>query len=174
MTSSDPEIALAVDVNGRFDLKQALAYAEALEPYDLFWYEEPGDPLDYLLNAALAGSTSLPLADGREPVLDYRRTNLIRYGGMRPDKDFLQMDPALSYGLVEYLRTLDMLRDYGWVPPALHPARRSSIRLAYRRRSGALRQRIISACFSAFWRLRRRYRPAERAHSAATGTRNRL
>lgn len=107
---------LAVDVNGRFDLKQALAYAEALEPYDLFWYEEPGDPLDYLLNAALAGSTSLPLATGENLFSTIDATNLIRYGGMRPDKDFLQMDPALSYGLVEYLRTLDMLRDYGWSP----------------------------------------------------------
>lgn len=107
---------LAVDANGRFDLKEALAYAQALEPYDLFWYEEPGDPLDYLLNAALAASTSLPLATGENLFSTIDATNLIRYGGMRPDKDFLQMDPALSYGLVEYLRTLDMLRDYGWSP----------------------------------------------------------
>ncbi len=42
--------------------------------------------------------------------------NLIRYGGMRPDRDWLQFDCALSYGLVEYLRTLDMLRHYGWSP----------------------------------------------------------
>ena len=107
---------LAVDANGRFDLKGALAYAQALEPYDLFWYEEPGDPLDYLLNAALAASTSLPLATGENLFSTIDAANLIRYGGMRPHKDFLQMDPALSYGLVEYLRTLDMLLDYGWSP----------------------------------------------------------
>ena len=40
--------------------------------------------------------------------------NLIRYGGMRPDRDWLQFDCALSYGLVEYLRTLGMLKDHGW------------------------------------------------------------
>jgi len=107
---------LAVDVNGRFNLKEALAYAQALEPYNLFWYEEPGDPLDYLLNAALASATSLPLATGENLFSTIDAANLIRYGGMRPDKDFLQMDPALSYGLVEYLRTLNMLRDYGWSP----------------------------------------------------------
>ncbi|MCY4020425.1 MAG: mandelate racemase/muconate lactonizing enzyme family protein [Chloroflexi bacterium] len=107
---------LAVDVNARFDLKEALAYAQALEPYDLFWYEEPGDPLDYLLNAALASATSLPLATGENLFSTIDATNLIRYGGMRPHKDFLQMDPALSYGLVEYLRTLDMLGHYGWSP----------------------------------------------------------
>ena len=42
---------LAVDANGRFDLPTALRYAQALAPYQLKWYEEPGDPLDYELNA---------------------------------------------------------------------------------------------------------------------------
>ena len=55
---------LAVDANGRFDLKTALAYAEALEPYGLRWYEEAGDPLDYQLNAVLVESTSTPIATG--------------------------------------------------------------------------------------------------------------
>ena len=107
--------SLAVDANGRFDLKEGLRYAEALEPYDLFWYEEAGDPLDYLVNAAIAQSTTLPLATGENLFSTIDATNLIRYGGMRPDKDFLQMDPALSYGLPEYLRTLDMLSTYGWL-----------------------------------------------------------
>src|SRR5207248_5880077 len=40
---------LAVDANGRFDLPTAVAYAKALSDYDLFWYEEAGDPLDYAL-----------------------------------------------------------------------------------------------------------------------------
>ena len=40
--------------------------------------------------------------------------NLLRHGGMRPDRDRLQFDCALSYGLVEYMRTLDLLPDYGF------------------------------------------------------------
>ena len=75
--------ALAVDANGRFDLKTALAYAQALEQYNLFWYEEPGDPLDYLLNAALATSTNLPLATGENLFSTIDAANLIRYGGLR-------------------------------------------------------------------------------------------
>jgi L-alanine-DL-glutamate epimerase-like enolase superfamily enzyme len=47
--------------------------------------------------------------------------NLIRYGGMRPDRDWLQFDCALSYGLVEYLRTLDMLKENGWSPSRCVP-----------------------------------------------------
>jgi L-alanine-DL-glutamate epimerase-like enolase superfamily enzyme len=40
--------------------------------------------------------------------------NLIRYGGMRPDRDWLQFDCALSYGLCEYQRTLGVLQTQGW------------------------------------------------------------
>ena len=47
--------------------------------------------------------------------------NLIRYGGMRAERDWLQCDCAPSYGLVEYLRTLDMLREHGWSPKRCIP-----------------------------------------------------
>ena len=33
---------------------------------------------------------------------------------MRPDRDFIQVDPALSYGLTEYRRIQDMLAQHGW------------------------------------------------------------
>ncbi len=51
---------LAVDANGRFDLDTALAYAAALEPYGLFWYEEAGDPLDFALQAELSARYAAP------------------------------------------------------------------------------------------------------------------
>ena len=56
---------LAVDANGRFDLDTAVAYAKALSQYDLFWYEEPGDPLDFELQAALRNYYKNPMATGR-------------------------------------------------------------------------------------------------------------
>ncbi|MEM7368130.1 MAG: mandelate racemase/muconate lactonizing enzyme family protein [Bacteroidota bacterium] len=112
---------LAVDANGRFDLPKALAYAQALEPYGLKWYEEPGDPLDFLLNAAVAQASTTPIATGENLFSWQDAQNLIRYGGLFPDRDFLQFDPALSYGLVEFLRTIDMLKTYGWSPRRLIP-----------------------------------------------------
>lgn len=105
---------LAVDANGRFDLKTALAYADALAPYDLYWYEEAGDPLDYRLQAALGEHYPGRLATGENLFSMQDCRNLIRYGGMRPDRDVLQFDCALSYGLVEYRRTLAMLERHGW------------------------------------------------------------
>lgn len=108
--------ALAVDANGRFDLPTALAYAEALAPYKLRWYEEAGDPLDYHLQAVLGERYAPPLATGENLFSLPDARNLIRYGGLRPDRDLLQFDCALSYGVVEYLRILDMLRQHGWSP----------------------------------------------------------
>jgi L-alanine-DL-glutamate epimerase-like enolase superfamily enzyme len=116
-----PGQRLAVDANGRFDLPTAIAYAKALAGYNLFWYEEAGDPLDYDLQAALAPHYAPPMATGENLFSMQDARNLIRYGGMRPDRDWLQFDCALSYGLVEYLRTLDMLKENGWSPSRCVP-----------------------------------------------------
>ena len=109
-----PGQQLAVDANGRFDLATAVAYGKAIAQYPLFWYEEAGDPLDYELQARLGEVYQGPMATGENLFSMQDARNLIRHGGMRKDKDWLQFDCALSYGLVEYLRTLDMLKAYGW------------------------------------------------------------
>jgi len=116
-----PGQQLAVDANGRFDLPTAIAYAKALSQYDLFWYEEAGDPLDFELQAELANHYARSMATGENLFSMQDARNLIRYGRMRPDRDWLQFDCALSYGLVEYLRTLDMLREHGWSPARCIP-----------------------------------------------------
>ncbi len=116
-----PGRKLAVDANGRFDLKTAIDYAKALSGYDLFWYEEAGDPLDYALQAELAHHYDGPMATGENLFSMQDARNLIRYGGMRPDRDWLQFDCTLSYGLVEYLRTLAMLKENGWSPSRCVP-----------------------------------------------------
>jgi L-alanine-DL-glutamate epimerase-like enolase superfamily enzyme len=107
---------LAVDANGRFDLENAVAYAQALASYGLRWYEEAGDPLDYQLQAKLANHYPGPMATGENLFSLQDARNLIRYAQMRSDRDILQFDCALSYGLVEYLRILSMLKEYGWSP----------------------------------------------------------
>jgi len=112
---------LAVDANGRFDLEAALAYARALAPYGLRWFEEAGDPLDFELQAKLAPHYPGPMATGENLFSVQDARNLIRYAGLRPDRDILQFDCALSYGLVEYLRILEMLKQYGWSPARCIP-----------------------------------------------------
>ncbi|MDB5631311.1 MAG: mandelate racemase [Tardiphaga sp.] len=115
------EARLAVDANGRLDLDAAIAYAKMLRDYPLFWYEEVGDPLDYALQASLSEFYPGPMATGENLFSHQDARNLLRYGGMRPDRDWLQFDCALSYGLVEYLRTLDVLEQFGWSPSRCIP-----------------------------------------------------
>jgi L-alanine-DL-glutamate epimerase-like enolase superfamily enzyme len=107
---------LCVDANGRFDPDMAATYADAIAPLKLRWYEEPVDPLDYLSHAALAKRYGGSLATGENLFSMQDARNLIRHGGLRSDRDILQFDPALSYGLVEYLRTLEILVAHGWSP----------------------------------------------------------
>lgn len=112
---------LAVDANGRFDVRTALDYAAAVEAYDLAWYEEPCDPLDYRAHAVLGEEYGGVIATGENlfSVQDVR--NLVRYGGLRPDRDVLQMDPCLSYGVSEYVQMLDTLAFHGWQPQRCCP-----------------------------------------------------
>jgi L-alanine-DL-glutamate epimerase-like enolase superfamily enzyme len=105
---------LAVDANGRYDLASALAFGEAAAPYELCWFEEPGDPLDFELNAELAKRYDPPIATGENLFSAQDAKNLALYGGMRTDRDWVQLDPALAYGLTEYLKMLDALEPLGW------------------------------------------------------------
>lgn len=105
---------VAVDANGRFDRAQATRWADALAPYGLRWYEEPGDPLDYALHRAVTDRYDGAVATGENLFSVPDVTNLVRYGGMRPNRDVFQMDPGLSYGLGEYLRMLDVLEAHGF------------------------------------------------------------
>ncbi len=56
------------------------------------------------------------MATGENLFSHQDAANLLRYGGLRPARDWLQFDCALSYGLVEYLRILDVVREAGWSP----------------------------------------------------------
>ncbi|MBB14920.1 mandelate racemase [Candidatus Poribacteria bacterium] len=112
---------LAVDANGRSDLKTAQTYAQMLSEFDLMWYEEAGDPLDFELQKELCQYYDGAMATGENLFSLQDARNLIRYAGLRPEKDFLQFDCALSYGLVEYLRILEMLKAHHWSLQRLIP-----------------------------------------------------
>ncbi len=104
---------VAVDANGRFDLDTALAYGRAMEGLGLRWYEEAGDPLDFDLNRELAEAYPGALATGENLFSTQDVRNLVRYGGVRADRDVFQMDAGLSYGLTEYARMIELLEAHG-------------------------------------------------------------
>ena len=113
---------LAVDANSKFGRDEALAYAQALAPFRLRWFEEPCDPLDFALLAEIAGRYAPPLATGENLFSTQDVENLVRFGGLRPERnDVIQVDPPHAYGIVQYARTVAMLGRRGWPRRALFP-----------------------------------------------------
>jgi len=112
---------LAVDANSKFARAEALAYAKALAPFGRRWFEEPCDPLDYALLAEVAAAYAPPLATGENLFSTQDVENLARFGGLRADRDIIQIDPPQAYGIGQYARTVAMLEGRGWRRASLFP-----------------------------------------------------
>jgi D(-)-tartrate dehydratase len=112
---------LAVDANCKFDRTEALAYAKALTPLGLRWFEEPCGPLDYALLAEIASVYDAPLGTGENLFSTQDVANLVQFGGLRRDRDIIQTDVPQSYGIVQYTRTLKMLEQQGWSRTSMFP-----------------------------------------------------
>jgi D(-)-tartrate dehydratase len=115
------EAQLAVDANGKFDRAESLAYAKGLAPFRLRWFEEPCDPLDFALYAEIAGVYDAPLATGENLYSTQDVQNLVRFGGLRADRDIIQVDPPQAYGIAQYARTVAALEREGWSRRSLFP-----------------------------------------------------
>jgi L-alanine-DL-glutamate epimerase-like enolase superfamily enzyme len=114
--------ALAVDANAKFARDEALAYAGALSAFDLRWFEEPCDPLDFALLCEIASVYAPPLATGENLYSTQDVENLVRFGGLTPARrDVIQVDPPQAYGIVQYAATVAMLERHGWPRSALFP-----------------------------------------------------
>jgi L-alanine-DL-glutamate epimerase-like enolase superfamily enzyme len=117
-----PHAQLAVDANCKFGRDEALAYAKALAPFKLRWFEEPCDPLDFALLAELASVYDGPLSTGENLFSTADVENLVRFGGLKPERnDVIQIDPPQAYGIVQYARTLDALARHRWPRSLLFP-----------------------------------------------------
>ena len=106
----------AVDANGAPTTE---AWFDALSPFKLAWIEEPAPPLDFehLKRACALGQ---PIATGENLFSFDDARNLVRYGGMRPERDFIQVDPLLAYGVAEYVRILELWPRARFMPHAGH------------------------------------------------------
>jgi len=112
---------LAVDANAGFNRTRALSYAQALQPYQLRWFEEPTDPLDYALLADVASIYDAPIGTGENLFSTQDVENLVRFGGLRAGRDIIQIDVPQSYGIVQFSRTLEMLKRHGWGRHSVFP-----------------------------------------------------
>ena len=108
---------MAVDVNGALKSER---WFERVAQFRLAWVEEPAPPLDYELTKRYAELSPAPVATGENLFSFDDARNLLRYGGLRKDRDFIQVDPLLAYGLHEYVRMLELWPRKQFVPHAGH------------------------------------------------------
>ena len=112
---------IAVDANAALDRESWPPMAAMLADCDLAWFEEPCDPLDFELTREIAAAYPGPLATGENLFSAADARNLLRYGGLRKDRDLLQFDVSLSYGIPEYLRIVAAAERAGWSRRRLVP-----------------------------------------------------
>ena len=112
---------VAVDANGMLGGEGSSGRLEALDRCGLGWIEEPVAPLDFNGLAGCAGSLDTSIATGENIFSEADAANLLLFGGLRAGKDKLQMDPLLSYGVIEYMRMIQFAESRGWSRRDFHP-----------------------------------------------------
>jgi L-alanine-DL-glutamate epimerase-like enolase superfamily enzyme len=112
---------LAIDASCAFGHETALDYARAIAPYRLRWYEEPCDSLEYRTWSALAQEYQGALATGENMACALELDHFLTYGGFRADRDIIQIDPPLAFGITEYLNVLDVAQEHGFSRRSMYP-----------------------------------------------------
>jgi L-alanine-DL-glutamate epimerase-like enolase superfamily enzyme len=95
-----PEIKLLVDANNAYAAYEAIEMARKMEPYDVFWFEEPVAPDDYRGHAQVAQSTIIPIAAGENEYTRYGFRDLIDHQGAA----ILNADAQILGGITEFMQ----------------------------------------------------------------------
>ena len=96
-----PDIPLMLDLNAAYDLPACIEFARSVEPYNIFWLEEPLhwylQPADFAL---LAKATPIPLAHGERELTRFTTRDFMNNGAIR----YVQFDATRYAGFTEALR----------------------------------------------------------------------
>ena len=104
-----PDLDLMIDAGLAYDAKTAIQRASAFEPYDLFWFEEPLAPDDYLGYAKLSAATPLRIAAGEEESERRSFLQLMDVGRV----DVIQVDLTRCGGFTEAMKIASLAADRG-------------------------------------------------------------
>lgn len=107
-----PDITMAIDGNGKWDLPTCLRFCRAAEPLDIFWFEEPLWYDDVASHAKLARATSIPIALGEQLYTLDHFNAVLDAGALH----WVQPDVTRLAGITETLQVMDLA--YGKRLPA--------------------------------------------------------
>lgn len=104
-----PNINLMIDANHAYNLREAIHLAQAVEPYNIYWFEEPISPEYYEQYAELRTKTSIPIAGGECEYLRFGFQTLLQSKSV----DIVQPDICATGGLTEAKRIAVLASVYG-------------------------------------------------------------
>lgn len=123
-----PDVTLAIDGNGKWDLPTCLRFCRAAADHDVYWFEEPLWYDDVKGHATLARSQAIPLALGEQLYTAEAFAGFFQQGALH----WAQPDVTRMAGLTEVWRVCEMAQ--GWrLPVAPHAGDMSQVHvhLAY-------------------------------------------
>ena len=104
-----PDIRLMIDVNCAYRYYEAIQFAKRVEPYDIFWLEEPVQPDDYEGFTKIARATSIPLAAGENEYTKHGFRDLIATQAVA----ILQPDARWMGGVTEFIKVASLAEAHG-------------------------------------------------------------
>jgi L-alanine-DL-glutamate epimerase-like enolase superfamily enzyme len=103
-----PDIKLLVDANNAYKAYEAVEIARKMEPYDVFWFEEPVAPDDYRGHALVAQASSIPVATGENEYTRYGFRDLIEHNAAA----IFNADAQLLGGITEFMHVASLAAAY--------------------------------------------------------------
>ena len=101
---------LMLDMNAPYTVPECIRFAHAVEPYNIFWLEEPLQwylqPPDYV---RLADAISIPLAHGEREWHRFTIRDFLTSGALR----FVQFDSTRHAGFTEAVRIATLAEQHG-------------------------------------------------------------
>jgi L-alanine-DL-glutamate epimerase-like enolase superfamily enzyme len=117
-----PDVTLAVDGNGKWDLATCLRFCRGAEPFDVFWFEEPLWHDDVKGHAQLARATRIPVALGEQLYTQDAFAEFFHQEAVH----WVQPDSSRLGGLTEVLRVCEAANAYR-LPVAPHAGEMSQV-----------------------------------------------